>query len=42
MPLKSKDKVFYYGGYGYSMFEDISKSEFSAVDHIEKVKQIVI
>jgi hypothetical protein len=36
------DKVRYYYGYGYSMFDDIAKSEFNANYHLEKVKQIVI
>ena len=36
------DKVRYYYGYGYSMFEDIAKCEFNPNYHIEKVKKIVI
>ncbi len=36
------DKVRYYYGYGYAMFDDIAKSEFNPEYHIEKVKQIVI
>lgn len=36
------DKVRYYYGYGYSMFDDIAKSEFNPNYHIEKVKKIVI
>jgi hypothetical protein len=36
------DKVRYYYGYGYSMFDDIAKSEFNPNNHLEKVKQIVI
>lgn len=36
------DKVRYYYGYGYSMFDDIAKSEFNPNYHLEKVKQIVI
>jgi len=36
------DKVRYYYGYGYSMFDDITKSEFNPNYHFEKVKQIVI
>ena len=36
------DKVRYYYGYGYTMFDDIAKSEFNPNYHLEKVKQIVI
>ena len=36
------DKVRYYYGYGFSMFDDIASSEFNANYHIEKVKQIII
>jgi 60 kDa SS-A/Ro ribonucleoprotein len=36
------DKVSFYYGYGYSMFDDISKSEFNPNYHLDKVKQIVI
>jgi hypothetical protein len=36
------DKVRYYYGYGYSMFDDIAKSEFNPNYHLEKVKKIVI
>lgn len=36
------DKVRYYYGYGFSMFEDIASSEFNPNYHIEKVKQIII
>lgn len=41
-PLKNTDKVFYYYGYGMSLFEDIQTKEFKAVDHIAKVRSIVI
>ena len=41
-PLKNTDKVFYYYGYGMSLFEDIQNKEFKAADHIAKVRQIVI
>lgn len=34
------DKVRFYYGYGYSMFEDIASSEFKPEYHLEKVKQI--
>ena len=40
-PLKG-DKVHYYAGYGFAMFEDIATKEFNPVDHIDKVRQIVI
>lgn len=36
------DKVRFYYGYGYAMFDDIAKSEFNPNYHIEKVKQITI
>jgi len=36
------DKVRYYYGYGFSMFDDIASSEFNANYHIEKVKQVII
>jgi len=36
------DKVRFYYGYGYTMFDDIAKSEFNPNYHLEKVKQIVI
>ena len=36
------DKVRYYYGYGFSMFDDIASSEFNPNYHIEKVKQIII
>lgn len=36
------DKVRYYYGYGYAMFDDIAKSEFNPNYHLEKVKKIVI
>jgi hypothetical protein len=35
-------KVRYYYGYGFSMFEDIAKLEFSPSAHLDKVRQIVI
>ena len=36
------DKVRYYYGYGFSMFDDIAKSEFNAAYHLDKVKKVVI
>lgn len=36
------DKVRYYYGYGYSMFDDIASSEFNANYHMDKVKQVII
>ena len=36
------DKVRYYYGYGFAMFDDIASSEFNPNYHIEKVKQVVI
>jgi len=35
-------KVRYYYGYGYSMFDDIAKSEFNPNYHIEKIRKIEI
>ena len=35
-------KVRYYYGYGYSMFDDITKSEFRPEYHLEKIRKIVI
>lgn len=34
------DKVRYYYGYGFAMFEDIAKSEFNPSYHLDKVKQV--
>ena len=36
------DKVRYYYGYGFAMFDDIAKSEFNADYHLDKVKKVVI
>ena len=36
------DKVRYYYGYGFSMFDDIASSEFNPEYHLEKVKQVII
>ena len=41
-PLKNKDKVKYYYGYGYALFDDIQNSEFNPEEHIDNVKKIVI
>lgn len=40
-PLKG-DKVNYYFGYGYAMFDDIASNEFNPMQHIDKVKKVVI
>ena len=40
-PLKG-DKVSYYFGYGYSLFEDIVNNEFNPIEHIDKVRQVEI
>lgn len=40
-PLKG-DKVSYYFGYGYSLFDDIVNNEFNPLDHIDKVRQVEI
>lgn len=36
------DKVRFYYGYGYAMFDDIAKSEFNPAYHLEKVRKIKI
>lgn len=36
------DKIRYYYGYGFAMFDDIAKSEFNAAYHLDKVKKVVI
>ena len=36
------EKVRYYYGYGFAMFDDIAKSEFNAAHHLDKVKKVVI
>lgn len=35
-------KVRFYYGFGYSMFDDITKSEFNPLYHIEKIRKVVI
>jgi hypothetical protein len=40
--LPQNDKIAYYFGYGYAMLEDIAKSEFNPMQHIDKVRKIVI
>ena len=35
-------KVKYYYGYGFAMFEDIAKSEFNPMHHIEKIRKVEI
>lgn len=40
-PLKG-DKVNYYVGYGYKLFDDIASNEFNPQAHIEKIKKVVI
>ena len=40
--LPQTDKIGYYFGYGYSMFEDVAKLEFNPQAHIDKVRKIVI
>lgn len=41
-PLKNEGKVNYYFGYGSSLFEDIASKEFNPMQHIEKVRKVVI
>ena len=40
--LKNSEKVNYYMGYGYAMFDDIASKEFNPRMHIDKVRKIVI
>lgn len=40
--LPQTDKIAYYFGYGYSMFDDVAKLEFNPSAHIDKVRKIVI
>lgn len=41
-PLKNSDKVSYYYGYGYKLFDDIAASEFNPNAHIDAVRKVVI
>lgn len=41
-PLKNNDKVNYYYGYGYKLFDDIASSEFNPNAHIDAVRKVVI
>lgn len=41
-PLKNNDKVNYYYGYGYKLFDDIASSEFNPQMHIDAVRKVVI
>ena len=36
------EKVRYYYGYGFAMFDDIAKSEFNASYHLDQVRKVVI
>jgi hypothetical protein len=36
------DKVRFYYGYGFSMFDDIANSEFNPNSHLDKIRKIVI
>lgn len=36
------DKVRYYYGYGFSMFDDIANVEFNPAQHMDKIRKIVI
>ena len=36
------EKVRYYYGYGFAMFDDIVKSEFNASYHLDQVRKVVI
>lgn len=41
-PLKNDGKINYYYGFGYAMFDDIASKEFNPMQHIDKVRKIVI
>lgn len=42
VPVKNSDKVQYYFGYGYKLFDDIASNEFNPNAHIDKVRKVVI
>jgi hypothetical protein len=42
IPVKNSDKVQYYFGYGYKLFDDIASLEFNPNAHIDKVRKVVI
>lgn len=42
IPVKNSDKVQYYFGYGYKLFDDIASNEFNPNAHIDKVRKVVI
>lgn len=42
IPVKNSDKVQYYFGYGYKIFDDIASNEFNPNAHIDKVRKVVI
>lgn len=41
-PLRNDDKVNYYFGYGYKLFDDIASGEFNPSAHIDKVRKVII
>lgn len=41
-PLKNDGKVNYYFGYGTAFYEDIASKEFNPMQHIDKVRKVVI
>ena len=41
-PVRNSDKVQYYFGYGYKLFDDIASNEFNPNAHIDKVRKVVI
>jgi hypothetical protein len=41
-PIENKDKVNYYFGYGYKLFDDIASNEFNPSMHIDAVRKVVI
>ncbi|MCH5167854.1 MAG: hypothetical protein J1F35_08250 [Erysipelotrichales bacterium] len=40
--LKPGNKVSFYAGYGFAMFDDIASKEFDPMKHINKVREIII
>lgn len=40
--LKPGNKVSFYAGYGFAMFDDIASKEFDPMKHIKKVREIII
>jgi hypothetical protein len=41
-PIENNDKVNYYFGYGYKLFDDIASNEFNPSMHIDAVRKVII